>query len=103
MRDASFVVMLQADVSCDDVQFYTEMGHVECENRQHVSALSFRKPVRIHPILFTTNVCTAVIKMLECYANSIDDNECMHPFMVFCSSVKFAEFLVSELQKKQEI
>jgi hypothetical protein len=95
------VMLLQDGVSQPDVQFYTEIDNVDCVDRRDVSALCMRKPISIHPIRFTTKYYIAVANLEKCYEDSLDDDyACLHPFMVFCSSVVFAEFLVHRLQAK---
>jgi hypothetical protein len=100
IRGAKFVVMLQDGVSRDDVQFYTELDGVDCEDRSRVSALSFKKPVVIHPIKFSTEHDVALWQVVKSYRESIDGGTCLHPFMVFCSSVHYAEFLVETLKAR---
>ena len=99
VNEADFVVMLQDGVSRDDAQFYTEICNVACDDRTRVTAMSFRKPVRIHPLKRPTKWEAAGANMTKCDIDPIKDGHCQQPLMVFCSSVKFAEFLVEHLRK----
>jgi hypothetical protein len=98
IREASFVVMLQDGVSREDVQFYTEIDSLQCDDRSRLSAQWFKKPIKIHPIQYTTEMFTALLNLENCYRRSFDHGVCTQPFMVFCSSVTYAEFLLERLQ-----
>lgn len=99
-----FVTMLQDGVSRDDVQFYTEIDAVDCEDRRHVNAMQFRKPVQVHPIRYTLDEWAAVANLKKCYREAFDDRgDCRGPFVVFCSAVCFAKFLVEVLRREAEL
>jgi hypothetical protein len=98
IREASFVVMLQDGVSREDVQFYTKIDSLQCDNRSRLSAQWFKKPIKIHPIQYTTEMFTALLNLENCYRRSFDHGVCTQPFMVFCSPVTYAEFLLERLQ-----
>jgi hypothetical protein len=97
IREATFVVMLQDGVSREDVQFFTKIDNLQCDDWRHVSALWFKKPIVIHPVLYTTDVMAALQNLQMCYQALFVGGVCKRPFMVFCSSVVYAEFLVGRL------
>jgi hypothetical protein len=98
IREAKFVVMLQDGISREDVQFYTEIDQLQCDDRSVVSAVWFKKPIVIHPVQYTTRMFLALQNLITCYEQSFVDGVCRRPFMVFCSSLKFAEFLFDQLR-----
>lgn len=107
ISSADHVVMLQDGITRDDVQFHTDIENIDCEDRSHVSAFCFNKPVHIHPLKFTTDLYVALGNLLKCYSDAcIADGDIAegmftqvrHPFMVLCNSAVLAEFIVTQLR-----
>ena len=107
IRSAGTVVLLQDGKTREDVQFYTDLDGVDCEDRDKVFATQLIKPRVIHPIKYTDNCFAAVHQMVNCYKNGfvvsgdgdVDDVvKSRQPFMVFSSSLVMAEFLVLTLR-----
>lgn len=103
IRDAGTVVMLQDGISRDDVQFYTDIDGVDCDDRSKVLSTLFKKPRVIHPIKYTDSFESAFYMMVTCYCASfkyVDGSvQCTQPFIVFCSSLSIAEFIVTVLKE----
>ena len=105
IRDASMVVMCQDGVSVNDVQFYTEIVGVQALDRESVACYNFKKPLVVHPIYYTQDRFDATRNLFHCYRNVFAQDDatgnwsCVRPFMVFCSQVNYAEFLVEQLRE----
>jgi hypothetical protein len=100
IQDAENVIMMQDVVTQKDVDFYTQLDDVDAEDRTCVKALRFVKPTVIHPIKYTTKLYFALSNLKRCFLESYDQNGvCKQPFMVFCSRVSFAEYLVHFLRE----
>jgi len=104
IKGVSTVVLLQDGISRDDVQFYTDIDGVDCDDRNQILATQFIKPRRIHPIKYSQNFIAATHMMVQSYSHSFRRNidgvyECTQPFMVFCSSLYLATFLTKLLQR----
>ena len=102
--------MLQDGISRDDVQFYTDIDQIDCDDRNHVIATRLIKPRVIHPIKYCENLYAAVHQMVVCYKNGFENGpatlpdssqgpKSSQPFMVFSSSLVMAEFLVIVLKE----
>ena len=98
IRGAEFVVMLQASLSQEDVQFYTEIDGVQAEDCNRISGFKLVKPLKVHPIEWTTDCFQAFANMVQRYKTSFDASGCRQPFMVFCSQCNFAEYIVEYLK-----
>ena len=98
IRGAEFVCMMQDGISREDIQFYTELNDVQCEDRSVLSATQLLKPTVIHPIKYTSNSYNAMIELCHCYRDSFHNGTCQQPFMVFCSSVHHAQYIVDTLK-----
>ena len=100
LKDSGTVVLLQDDISRDNVQFYTDIENIDCDSRDNIVAVKMEKPREIHPIKYSKNCFAAVHRMVECYKNGRSRRdgegaiECTQSFMVFSSSLVMAEFLV---------
>jgi hypothetical protein len=98
VREAEFVVMMQDGVSRDDVQFYTELDIVDCEDADKVNSLQFVKLILVHPVRYTVVLDAAMLNLKRCYVESFQGGVCMQPFIVYCASVVYAEFVVHFLR-----
>jgi hypothetical protein len=100
VRRAKNVLLMQDGVSAEDVQFYTEESGITAGDRTYIAASKFIKPNHMHPIEATDDQWKALANLVECYELSFDDRgRCQRPFMVFCSSQTFADFLVELLKE----
>ena len=103
LKDAGTVVMLQDGISRDDVQFYTDIDGVDCDDRSNVVCTQLKKPRVIHPIKYTDSFKTAFHMMVKCYTSAFEEVDgsvkCTQPFIVFCSSLSVAEFIVTVLKE----
>ena len=99
IKNAEFVCMLQDGVSHEDIQFYTNLENEQCDNRVVMNAIKFVKPVEIHPIKYTTDCFAAMDAMVQKYKNSVHNGICHQPFMVFCSSKRFASYITEYLKQ----
>lgn len=104
IREAKFVAMCQDGVSREDVQFVTDICGVDADDRARVGSYSFNCPIEIHPIQYTTKWEDAVLTTRRCYSDGFQEGSDGHqrPFMVFCSSVIFAEFMLQLLKTDAE-
>ena len=91
--------MMQDGISIEDISFYTECDGTNATDRSLVSACLFTKPIVLHPIKYTTDIYVVAHKMLQFYKQSVSSGSCVYPFIVFCTKVSFAEFIVDELKK----
>ena len=67
IKNATLVVMCQDGISLDDIQFFTEFNDDEATNRNNIYAKKFIKPIVLHPIKWTEDLCTASRNMFMCY------------------------------------
>lgn len=103
IKDATTVVLLQDGVSQDDVKFYTEIADVQFDDKEQIKTFKFVKPIHMHLFQMTMDLFIAVAKLEECYCTSFNNKSiCMQPFVVFCSSVVFAKYLVGRLREVAE-
>ena len=104
MKNAMFVTMLQDTISVEDVRFCTEVADVQYDDTTKVGSFRFVKPTRMHPIQYTTDYRRAMLNLEKCYNKSFEDEagvsqeQSVHPYMVFCSSVQYAGFVVCWLR-----
>ena len=95
VNNAHNVIIMQDELTQDDVEFYTPMDGIESNDRLHVSAYSIEKPIRIHPIRYASCELTAQNNLRKCYERSIcKDGKCIAPIMVFVSSKMKCEYLM---------
>ena len=106
IQKAKMVVLSQANCTLGDVEFYTSLDQVDPLDRNYVVPIQLKKPVEIQPIQYTKNLQVATKNLFECYEKSLQPSEdngdniyCNKPIIVFCSSVNYAQFLVSQLQR----
>jgi hypothetical protein len=96
-------VLLQEGVSAEDAQF-TEgvIAGITVGDRTHIATLTFHKSIHKHPIAATSDQVagTRPANSVECYESPLDARGvCRRPFIVFCSSQTFANFLVELLKE----
>jgi hypothetical protein len=105
IREAEFVVMMQDGITGQDVEFYTSMDHVSHDDRARVSSLCLKIPTEIHPIKYTHDQQLALKNLLDCYRQAFENGatEATQPFMVFCSTCQYAQFLVEMLRKEAAV
>ena len=102
IEESSHVVMMQANLTYDDVNFVTSLVNVDAHDRSKVKAYQFQKPIQLHPIEFSTDLTASMLKLVDTYGKSIDKvtKRSDHPFVVFCCSCNYALFLVQLLKAR---
>ena len=103
VKEAGTVVMLQDGISKDDVQFYTDIDGIDYDDRSNIVCTQLRKPRVIHPIKYTDSFEIAFATMIKYYTSAFEDvngtAECTQPFIVFCSSLSLAEFIITAVKE----
>jgi hypothetical protein len=104
-KNAQNVIMLQEGISLEDVRFYTEAEDIAPDDRGHVNASCFLKPIEIHPIRWTSDLPSAYGVLVKEFKESFEASGvdgltqvCKHPFMVFCSNASVCETIVVMLK-----
>ena len=104
MRNCKHVVLAQDFVSEKDVEFYLAPAGRDWMTRIDVSAFRFKRNRYIHPVTYTNCFAVAVMELQESYVSSFDDSgNCIEPFLVFCTTVPQAKFLIVILHDKIDV
>jgi hypothetical protein len=99
VASAKLVVLAQDEFSCDDVGFYTIPKSVDPEDRNYIFARQFTKQVVHHPVEYTEKIEDAISNLINAYRRGMDGGVVMTaPFVVYCSAVKTAEYIVTILR-----
>jgi hypothetical protein len=99
VASAKLVVLAQDEFSCDDVGFYTIPKSVDPEDRNYIFARQFTKQVVHHPVEYTEKIEDAISNLINVYRRGMDGGVVMTaPFVVYCSAVKTAEYIVTILR-----
>ena len=71
LKNASYVVLCQAEVSFDCVSFYAGLMGIDVLERTRLSALKITKPEAIHPIRYTTDKTYVMLQVLNMFVEGI--------------------------------
>ena len=96
------VILLQEGLERGDVGFYTGMHDVDPKDRRYVvMGYKFEKPIRVHDIAFSDDLCNILGPLLDRYAEMAiradNDGRIESPFLVLTSSLGFAKWLCQDV------
>lgn len=71
LERAECMIMSQASISMNDILFFSRYKNVYPSDRMSVKAFKFDKPVKYHPVKWTSHFLSAFHKLIEHYRNTL--------------------------------
>ena len=107
VQQSRMILLAQEGVSLDDAYFFSSMLMIDPVDRRLVTSLKMVKQVKMHDLQYSSDRYVVVEEMLNKFQSSVRDVGgesqflvCDHPFMVFSSSKRYAQYLVFVLKRK---
>ena len=102
VQSAKLVVLAQDEFSCSDVGFYTIPMSIDPKGWTVIFTRKFVKKVMHHLVAYAIHYKVALSNLLVAYAQGMDAGGIMTaPFVVFCSSVKTAEYVIAQSRQRR--
>ncbi|KAJ3406425.1 hypothetical protein HDV05_006014, partial [Chytridiales sp. JEL 0842] len=98
LQEAKKVLIMQHDLTQDDVDYYLAFEGIDPEDRTMVYYRLLQIPPRLAPIKITTNLALLITRVCRQFLASFVDGVCQEPMLICCTSVKITMLFIQYLK-----